>query len=576
MTQRPLDAIIISLAAVLAAHPLSVSAANLSAVTAIKAAPAGQSAALGWNALSGVGAPALAAPAVWQAGTSLSGYAAPSLQGAQSLEVPVMPGLSAVVPSVAPAINAAEPGTVEAPKTALSDVREAAQALADGKDAGQEASAPKVLDKVFDGANVQASGSGAAVEGGYSLSASESYLSKAPRSVLPSVEPQWKSASRSLARRLRYRAEQGEVKELGEEVKVETKREDLAVQAVSGVLAEAAAAAGLQDKVSVRSWTVPSAVKAVAAIRKSDKEALAWIDEQGVVRFHRFDEGKTYRAETEGKADLIAPSSDGESLYVMTGGLLQKWDLLSTDPSKETLVVGGVPFKVEAAVSMAAFSQKGEEGVKVVTKTGRVYATAKRVITMARKDAVVDLHGNLVDGVELAGNGLYLRRTAEGTMVYSASVDGEEALLEEVGTLPFAVKAVARGPVRDVYFAVSAEGLVEYEAAAGRYRVFKVPGLADAVAGSGAAGLDMRGTSVKIAAGNRVFEVEVADAREFLASRAAEMRLWSQANPMYVEGGKLHIGDFTFSIAAKIPAPQPMMKRAWNRVLQAVGRGVPD
>ncbi|MFA6318741.1 MAG: AAA family ATPase [Elusimicrobiota bacterium] len=576
MTQRPLSPIIISLAAVLALQPLAASAANVTAIRPVKAGPFTGIAGAGLSSLSqpGFGAPAPALPAL-QAAPSLGGFAAPSL-----LSVPAVALPGAAVPAMAQGQAVAEPGAPEAAASALSEVRETAQALAAGQESGKDADASKVLDKAFDGAKAAPAGSGSEVEGAFSLSASESHLAKPAEAVLPVIDPQWMPAQRSQSRRLRYRVTAGEVKELGEDVKVDVAVEALAVQAVSGVFAEGPAMGGLQDKVSEKSWTVPSGIKSAATLRKSGKEALVWLDEQGAVRFHRFDEDKTYRVEA-GKVDLIAASADGETLHVVSGGLIKKWDLLEDAPRDHTLTVGGAPYLVQDAVSLSAFTQKGDDGVKVVTKAGRVYATAKRVITMARTDEIVDLHGNLVSGVESAGNGLYLRRTSEGTILYSAAVDGEESLLEEIGTLPFDARAVSRSPIRDVYFAVSEEGLVEYEVSNNRYMTFKVPGLSEALR-SGPAGLDMRWDSMKITAGRKVFEVQVAQAREFLASRSAEIRLWAQANPMYVEGGYLHIGDFKFKIAAKTPqamtwrTPPTGLQKAWNKVKSLFSRGMPE
>ncbi|MBI4677649.1 MAG: AAA family ATPase, partial [Elusimicrobia bacterium] len=582
MTSRSPRSIVFPLTVCFAVSPLVAAAANVAAPKVIRTGPAVQPAAVGVNALvnPGVGVPVTAAPFGAAATPSLPAYQTPSLLAAPMVEGEVgfaMPESAAVVPAVAPAPFKAEPGQGDA-KSAFSEVKEAGQALLEGKavESDGAGSAPQVLTRVFDGSKLEVASAKGEVQGAFSLSASQSHLGKPPKEALPDIDPQWKPAALSQDRRLRYRVTGGSVKEFGEDVKIESRKEDLKLVEDAAGFAESKLEGPLQDKVSARAWTAPSGIKAVASLRKSDNEALAWLDEKGAVRFHNFSDNKTYKVEAGARVDLIAASAAGRELYVLTGGSLQKWDLLAMAVVKETLLVGGQPHQVEDAVSLSPAKQGSDDGIRVVTKSGRLYWIKERLIEMTRKDEIVDLHGNLITGVESAGGGLYLAKSAEGTRIYSAGVDGEESLLEEVGTLPLEVKALARSPVRSIYFAVTSEGLVEYESKAGRYMVFKVPGLSEALATGLAAALDMRWESIKISVGDRVFEARIAEAREFLASRSAEVRLWSQDNPMYVEGGYLRIGSFKFKIAAKTPATRSWSRRAWNKALRLFGRGVPD
>ncbi|MBI5209859.1 MAG: AAA family ATPase [Elusimicrobia bacterium] len=576
--------------------PAVAPAANLTATRVVNATPVTQPVAAGLNSLTnpGIGAAVPGLSAGVLAAPSLPGFQAPAFQGAPVGGVvapplalaPAAPGQPAVlrasfaggdsvmqlpaVPGVAPE------GRLGSPGAAFTDIKEAAQGLPQGEGADVRL-APQVLGQVFDGAKLPAVGGQSEVAGEYDLTPKESYLGKPAEAALPEVDPQWRSAGASQGRKLRVRALETEVKELGEDAPISKQSSDLTVVAADAAFIEARLSADLQARLTGRSWTVPAGIKSAVSLKRNDNEAVVWLDEQGTVRYHDIAKGRTFKVETPGPVSLMAADSDGGKLYVLAGGKLQKWDLFSFKPAAETLQVEGPSLGLEAARSLAAVEYKSEKGVAVQTAGSRLYWINDRLIRLTQKEDIVDLHGNLIAGVERVSEGLYLQKTADGTRIYARSYASDDPVFEEVAALPLDVKSVVRGAVRGTFFAVAPEGVVELDAAGGRYRTFKVPGLAEAAAQGGAVSLMMSAgdQTVAVAAGRKVFQLQLGEAREFLGSRAAEVRLWSQANPMFVQGGFLHIGDFAFPVARKQAKPRPWTERAWAAVRRLLGREAP-
>ncbi|MFA6580129.1 MAG: hypothetical protein WCU88_13765, partial [Elusimicrobiota bacterium] len=55
------------------------------------------------------------------------------------------------------------------------------------------------------------------------------------------------------------------------------------------------------------------------------------------------------------------------------------------------------------------------------------------------------------------------------------------------------------------------------------------------------------------------------------AAPLSSVRLWSQAHPMSVSEGLLHIGDFTFPVSKKVPVEKTGFARLWDALLRRIG-----
>ncbi|MFA6004221.1 MAG: hypothetical protein WC881_09145, partial [Elusimicrobiota bacterium] len=254
----------------------------------------------------------------------------------------------------------------------------------------------------------------------------------------------------------------------------------------------------------------------------------------------------------------VAVSEDGLSVYAVVGGLLQRWavGVNGLDEHKGRVIKAGYL----GASGITALEPLNDEdldkagsGVQIVMPGQRLYWEKEHVVSQTEEPEQVLRNGSLYRGLTPMGRSLYVEKAAFGTRVWIKPFFGKETKLEDMGSLPFEIKAVIPATTRGIFYAVAPGGLVEWDVVNKRYRLFPVPGLDPEVSGQNPAlSVDAEGR-VLIATGRRLHQLELGPAREFLDSKAAELRLWSQSHPMYVKDGALRIGDFSFPIGVQAP-----------------------
>ncbi|MBI5622472.1 MAG: hypothetical protein HY924_01700, partial [Elusimicrobia bacterium] len=314
------------------------------------------------------------------------------------------------------------------------------------------------------------------------------------------------------------------------------------------------------DGIVRQAWDLPAG----SLEPQAGVSGLFWIDPAGRVVMRDAATGVLAAfSSPAGKVTRLLVTGSKE-VFVVVGGAVEKWELDDLKIAR----ISQDGFDGSAITAMAIGEEsKYESRPSFHYPGGRLKVSYSTVEDQKGKVELVSNGWKIEDPTPI-GKAAYYKAEAGLTRIWRRDTD---AKAEAWGEIPFEARSVT---VEDgTAFVAVDEGLVEWDLARGEYRLFKVPGFA-ALAGPKA--VSISGDLVLLSAGSRVLELDRKAIKARKLTPADRTRVWAEKNPMYVEGGKLHIGDFTFSIAAKIPAPQPMMKRAWNRVLQAVGRGVPD
>jgi len=395
--------------------------------------------------------------------------------------------------------------------------------------------------------------------------AGASYLGRAPEPVIPDVASTWQPAGAATEKDLATRQEIGP----SEDVVYESGAFENFPANVEEVSVELPEPLQRDDKAVIQKFMVTGGVKFAAMIN----HGLVWADNTGNVFIHWRATARTLRFMLPaGKLGPMAVSEDGRNIYAVVDGRLTRWSfgndgMIDRRTVKAELLDAAQILALEPVKSADASSP--EDGVEIVMPGKRLFWKNIRITSKSEGPEQILGNGALRAGLEYAGNSLYFERLSGTTRVWVKPYIGSESRLEDLGFLPLDLKAIVASPVPGIYFAVAPEGLVEWDVKAKRYRVFSVPGLAEAVSqGAARVDLDPEGR-VLAAAGYSLFQIELAGARRFLDSPDAEVRLWSQANPMYVKDGALHIGDFSFPLAK--PAPRPLGLRWWDAFKRLLG-----
>jgi len=446
-----------------------------------------------------------------------------------------------------------------------------------------------VFSRLFDGGKGVAPSAESPVAGAYSAPrsgldrsdpAKGTYLAQAPELPLTQVSPMWKKAAGAQSKDVAARYQMGEPQILSADGAEFTFMSELSFAEADGQVWTLQAAETGQDKVRRSQWQMKSGVRQSAQVEKG----IVWTDQEGDFYYHDAKAGKTFRiTPAEGKVDAFAASDDGEFLYVVNNGMLQRWDLSTkkaTKVNKDKLPVSEVADL--QPVTLPGKDGKPTNGILLRSKGSRVFWIGSQLLRFPVSEEAVYNEFGLGVPLTPAGDKFYLQKTENGTRVWRKAWQGTETDVADIGELPFTVKAVAETPDRGIYLVASQEGLIEWDTMQRRYRVFDIPGLKEA-AGTGAirlqVALDSKGLQVQkavVTAGDRVYQLDVAEARSFLDTPASQVRLWSQANPMTIADGFLRIGEFQFPIAQKTPKPQGLFARMAGAFLRAVGlRSVP-
>ncbi|MBI5240187.1 MAG: AAA family ATPase, partial [Elusimicrobia bacterium] len=477
------------------------------------------------------------------------------IQAAPALAAPAALGAAPVLPAPdaqAPAAVLAAPAQEQS--GALGSVKDAVQTIqADEAKSG----APEqggVIGKLFDG------GSRAAVPGGDRLAplagrdgSAASYLSQAPKTIFSEAIAIWKDAGAPSETDLQVKQDNGGLSDVGAERDL---IEDAQVQTEPVKVELPEPAYGL-DKVGLQRWVVTGGVKYAALV----KGGVFWVDQTGNVFLYRRASAETVRiVVAPGKLGPVTVSEDGKNVYAVVDGRLQRWEIKDRELSAKSVKSESLDgAKITGLEPLNAEDAGRGDGAQILMAGKRFYWAKSKIVFQSEGAEQITKNGSLRSGLTLLGRSLYTEKAAGGTRVWLKPYFGSETKLEDLGTLPFEIKAIVAGDARGTYFAATAEGIVEWDVKTRRYRLFPVNGLE---AAGQVLGLDVDPEGRVLVSGSHgLTQVELAPAREFLSSKSAEVRLWSQSNPMYIKDGALHIGDFSFPLARKALAPKSGLAR---------------
>jgi MoxR-like ATPase len=491
----------------------------------------------------------------------VSGAGLSALSG--GLRLSLVPGSVLAAPAVQDSVRQAPAGlplpqVLAAPAApvqpgALGSVRTAVQEMGAAESKAGASAPGGVIGKLFDGGKAKGpSGSDASVAGRDSQVVS--YLSQAPKSLFAEAIPLWKEAGAPSETDLQVKQDNGALSDLGAERDL-TEDAQVQTEPVEVELPEPVYGA---DKVGLQRWVVTGGVRYAALV----KGGVFWVDGTGNVFLYRRASAETVRVVVApGKLGPVTVSEDGKYVYAVADGRLQRWELKDGGISAKSVKadpLDGAGIRALEPLNAEDASSRGD-GVQILMGDKRLYWAKSKIVTQSEGAEQITKNGSLRSGLVSAGRSLYTEKAAGGTRVWLKPYFGSETKLEDLGVLPFELQAVVPGSVRGTYFAAVSGGIVEWDVKTRRYRLFPVEGLA---AAGKVQGMDVdRDNRILVSGSHSLLQAELAPAQDYLASRAAEVRLWSQSNPMYIKDGALHIGDFSFPIAKKAAAPKSGLAR---------------
>ncbi|MCX5793892.1 MAG: AAA family ATPase, partial [Elusimicrobia bacterium] len=478
--------------------------------------------------------------------SALGAAAAPQVKTAPGL-VPAAVQPAPVSQVLAPELKAEAPVAEAAPVPAAA--QDAAKSLAEAKE--KKESAPGLfrrMSRLFDG------GRPAPPE-----PVLADYLQSAPQLPLAPVDllPAWaKLVSAPVRPQIRFQLDSLEKWGAGagtvRPITVTEGRAELPAQDVFE-------AQGLVQK----AWSLPAGARQARLVDSK----VFYVDAQGRLAVQDRDSGqtKTYQA-ASGKVERFLVDGS-EEVYAVVDKRLERWRLNRL----EAVQIAGDDFD---AGSIGAMVNKEEDekgtGFSLYFPGGRV-RWSQLGVEKYLGGLRLTKDGSASAGLIPAGAGLYYRVQDGKTTLWKGSNASNE--VDELGDMPYAAVSAARVPGRNALVAVTAEGVVQWDLDSHRYRLFRVPGLAEAAA-RGDLLIQSAADRVFLSAAGRVMELSLPRLDQEVTS-ADRTRVWSEANPMFVKDGLLHIGDFTFPVTKKAPVPQSWRQRLSVAVKRALGRPVP-
>lgn len=500
---------------------------------------------------------------------------------------PALPKSSLAPPAPeAGARSAAAPGNARPASPAIHALQEqgasVAAAVSSKKEAAEQSrpegsfsKLSRALGRMFDGSRMSAASPSEAASPqagpgspkgflGTRPGAAPTVTRRSPSIPLPTVSPAWRESQGPASKALTVRFEAGQSEELGRESEIGASQ-DLSVTEVKGALAVLSASERGEDKVSREVLISPSAPKGA----QMTETGVAWLGSDGAL-YVRDAQGKEYAIRpAQGRVREFALSSKNNHVYVLTGDSLQRWDLST---NKATVLTDE---RIEASRLSGLHVRQGENGAEAAqARSASLRVTLKEGVLSRRPESPETIHDEFgaVSWLKPSADSLYIQKLDDGARLWRKTMHDSGAPVEEVGVLPFEVKAAVEGPGNGILFAAADEGLVEWDTRSARYRLFQVPGLKEAAAG-GSIRLEMSadGGQALLGAGSKFFRLDLSAARSYLDGDEARVRLWAQANPMSISAGALHIGDFSFPIRVKEPVQLPWRKRAWAALKRALG-----
>lgn len=411
-------------------------------------------------------------------------------------------------------------------------------------------------DQVYD-SSAKISGSNSADD-----AVSGNYMETAPVLPLPRVKPQWKDSTAPSAAAMKYQFESKGMTEIGR-VSALSVSEDLKPEPAAGLFKDITP----EDESLSYGKRLYMEVKTGVKQGRLVGEDVAWTDAEGRLNLYSPKTDSTVVIKSQmGPIERFVTSPHSRTVYVIAGGALARWDL---DAKKADVIMD------EKVTSLGLHDlsalRSDEEGVEVKTDKGQLILTKGAVTLFEGTPGQVVVEKGVPPTLRSAGAAgeFYVENTGTGSRIWKNTLGGSGSSVEDLGTLPFDVKTIVATKGRDTLFAVTDQGLVEWDMAGRRYRLFEVEGLRSAAIGKNVTlDLSLNGRQALVTSGDRLFYVDLGDGARDAESKESAIRAWSDENPMSVKDGVLHIGDFAFPVQtrkAEVVA-LPWYTRLWNRI----------
>ncbi len=385
------------------------------------------------------------------------------------------------------------------------------------------------------------------------------YTQSPPNLSLPQLKPQWKSSQGPSAPDLKFRFDAKGMVELGS-VGALAVTETLKPEPVTGLFRD------ITPNHDVLSYGKRLYLEVKTGIKQGRLvgSQLAWTDAEG--RFNLYDpkaDALVRISAPGGPIERFVTSPHSRTVYVIAAGTLQRWDLeTNTAQVIRDEKVTGLGLHDLAAL------RSSEDGVEVKTGKGSIFWTHNTLSLHEGGPEEVYADQGVVPNLRSAGE-FYIETVSGGSRIWRNTLGGSGAAVRDIGALPFEVKTVQATMGRDTLFAVTEQGLLEWDMEARRYRLFEITGLKESVLGRHVTlDLSLNGQQAAIAAGDRLFYVDFGDSTREAEAAESRIRDWSDENPMYIKDGVLHIGEFTFLVQERKakPARRSWLEGLWGRI----------
>lgn len=473
--------------------------------------------------------------------------------GLKAAPTPNISGPSATGLQGAASANDAAP----AARTSLQGLSDSAQA-ADGRGASSE-SAKASQDASYD-KRVTSTQDTEAIAG--------DWTSRPPSLPLATLKPDWQAAAAPTGASLKQSLELGIVDEpVAESGVTDNEKINFGYVAPASVIKdvttdEEAIAFGLRQRFEISGGN-KSAVQT--------KKGFAWIDARGDVLTYDRAGRSVHRATPPlgAAAEKLVASQDGAFLYVLAGGSVQRWNLETSQAAvvlDEKLFEGGV-----LEIQPQRKADGSAQGVDIRTPAGHVQWQDGKLGLVKSGAETISAETGAAPTLRDAGNGLYLETRGGSTRLWAREIGAEGAVVADRGSIPLDVKAAVASADGKTIFALTQEGFVEWSLSDRRFRLYSVERMGDATLGAGSLDVSADGRRALISAEGRFYYADLGAGSTQDESEEAEVRRWSEANPMFIRDGFLHIGEFKFAVKPRF-APQAAAPK-WLSFLPSFMRG---
>lgn len=385
------------------------------------------------------------------------------------------------------------------------------------------------------------------------------YTQTAPTLPLPQVKPQWKESEGPSAADLKLRFESKGMVDIGQ----------VSALSISETL-KPEPAAGLFKDITPENEALSYGKRLYMEVKTGLKqgrlvgEDVAWTDSEGRLNLYspKTDATTVIKAPL-GPIEKFVTSPHSRTLYVLAGGSIQKWDL---DDNKAQVVFDD---KVTAlGIHDFAALRSDEDGIEVKTDKGQLFWTHGKLTLFEGGPEEIVAEQGVAPTLRSSGE-FSIEKVAGGSRIWRNTLGGSGSAVQDLGTLPFDVKTITATKGRDTIFAVTDQGLVEWDMAGKRYRLFAIDGLRAAAIGHNVTlDLSLNGRQALVTSGDRLFYLDLGDGTRAAETKESFVRNWSEENPMTIKDGFLHIGEFTFPVQQRKAevVQKPWYARLWDRI----------